>query len=371
MAEKKEVVKKYKCSECEKEMNQRQFYMRHGEVFTEMCKKCIATRIQPRNQSTVLPIMEKLDIPFVPKLWNEYIERFTLDEFGEKKPNSNGTLIGRYIATMNINQYKDMSYVDSKKFLDEYKSVQEKDIDELTGKITKFINMGHSQEEVVDLLMKEITEYDVSKEILTPDERTRLLKKWGTGHSDENLVQLETFYEEMIVTYDIMTPTHEDQLKQIAKLSVQMHELLDSGDLKGYSNVSMAYDRIMKAAKFSAASQDASKDDFSAIGELVKMCEKNAFIPRYHTDEPQDIVDITLADMNSYLRNLVMNELNLETLITEAANSIIEEEREDREAENMNVDDMVEDFLVDGQETTEDDLMKELQNGGYDLDEED
>lgn len=369
MSTKEEIKKKYTCDECGKEMSPKNFYMRQGKVYSGMCKKCIASRIQPRNQSTILPIMEKLDIPFVPKLWNQYIERFTIDEDGERKPNSNGALIGRYIATMNINQYKDMDYSNTKAFLNDYSDEKDKDIAELTAKITKFVNMGHTQEEVVDLLMKDITEYDVDKEILTPDERTRLLRKWGLGHSDENLVQLETFYEEMIVTYDIMTPTHEDQLKQIAKLSVQMHELLDSGDLKGYSQVSGAYDKIMKAAKFSAASQESANDDFSAIGELVKMSEKTGFIPKYHTDEPQDIVDITLKDMNNYLRNLVMNELNLETLITEAANSIIEEEREDREMESENMDDIVENFLVDGEEITEDDLMKDLIEGGYEDDE--
>jgi hypothetical protein len=39
------------------------------------------------------------------------------------------------------------------------------------------------------------------------------------------------------------------------------------------------------------------------------MCEKEGFIPRYATDIPQDKVDLTLRDMNEYLRKLVTQDL--------------------------------------------------------------
>lgn len=368
MSEEKE--KTLTCEECNKTMSERNFYKRKGVHITKMCKKCAANRIQVRNQSTVIPIMEMIDVPFVPRLWNEYIEKFEFDANGERKANANQTILGRYLQGMNLNQYATMDFSDSKKYLEEYENEQEKSIDELTTKVKSFILQGFTEEEAINMLYNEQNATtDVDETLLDKKQRIRLKKKWGATHSDENLVSLETFYEEMIATYDIMTPTHEDQLKQIAKLTVQMNNLLDIGDLKGYSQVSMAYDRIMKASKFSAASQDKQEDEISSIGEAVKMCEKIAFIPQYHTDEPQDIVDVTLNDMNLYTKNLIMGELNLETLISEAANAIAEEQRQDREEEEG--EDIVDDFFeqeeaINGKKTTEEDLLAELAEEGYD-----
>lgn len=368
MSEEKE--KTLTCEECNKTMSERNFYKRKGVHITKMCKKCAANRIQVRNQSTVIPIMEMIDVPFVPRLWNEYIEKFEFNANGERKANANQTILGRYLQGMNLNQYATMDFSDSKKYLEEYENEQEKSIDELTTKVKSFILQGFTEEEAINMLYNEQNATtDVDETLLDKKQRIRLKKKWGATHSDENLVSLETFYEEMIATYDIMTPTHEDQLKQIAKLTVQMNNLLDIGDLKGYSQVSMAYDRIMKASKFSAASQDKQEDEISSIGEAVKMCEKIAFIPQYHTDEPQDIVDVTLNDMNLYTKNLIMGELNLETLISEAANAIAEEQRQDREEEEG--EDIVDDFFeqeeaINGKKTTEEDLLAELAEEGYD-----
>ena len=39
------------------------------------------------------------------------------------------------------------------------------------------------------------------------------------------------------------------------------------------------------------------------------MCERQGFIPRYATDIPQDKVDVTLKDMNAYIKKLVTQDL--------------------------------------------------------------
>lgn len=65
---------------------------------------------------------------------------------------------------------------------------------------------------------------------------------------------------------------------------------------------------------------------------MVAICEKDGFIPRYYTDGPQDKVDRTLQDLQSYTRTLVTEEMNLGNLIENAVKQI-EIDRE-REAEN-------------------------------------
>lgn len=90
------------------------------------------------------------------------------------------------------------------------------------------------------------------------------------------------------------------------------------------------YDTLMKQGKFSAAQNKAESNDFvDSVGELVLMCEKDGFIPRFYTDGPQDKVDRVLQDNQLYLRQLVMEELNLGSLIEKA----IKEIQEDKEKE--------------------------------------
>nr|DAL81170.1 MAG TPA: hypothetical protein [Bacteriophage sp.] len=56
-----------------------------------------------------------------------------------------------------------------------------------------------------------------------------------------------------------------------------------------------AYDSLMKSGKFTAAQNKGESGEFvDSIGELVALCEREGFIPRYYTDGPQDKVDRTL-----------------------------------------------------------------------------
>ena len=62
------------------------------------------------------------------------------------------------------------------------------------------------------------------------------------------------------------------------------------------------------------------------------MCEEQGFIPRFHTDEPKDIVDITLKDMQGYAYRLVTEEMGLGNMI-EAALQQMQREEEKEEGE--------------------------------------
>jgi hypothetical protein len=54
---------------------------------------------------------------------------------------------------------------------------------------------------------------------------------------------------------------------------------------------------LRKTAKFTAAQRKEEQGDFvDSIGELIRICEQDGFIPRFCTDIPQDKVDVTLAD---------------------------------------------------------------------------
>lgn len=111
----------------------------------------------------------------------------------------------------------------------------------------------------------------------------------------------------------------------------------------------------MKSGKFTAAQNKAESGEYvDSISELVAICEKDGFIPRYYTDGPQDKVDRTLQDIQSYTHNLVTEEMNLGNLIENAMKQIeadkIKEAQDDSEAATD--DELMEMELFDNDDST-------------------
>jgi len=80
-----------------------------------------------------------------------------------------------------------------------------------------------------------------------------------------------------------------------------------------------AYNELMKSGNFTAAQNKANNGEFvDSVSELVVLCEKEGFIPRYYTDGPQDKVDWVIKDMQRYNRTLITEEMGLENLIENA-----------------------------------------------------
>nr|DAG20841.1 MAG TPA: hypothetical protein [Caudoviricetes sp.] len=83
------------------------------------------------------------------------------------------------------------------------------------------------------------------------------------------------------------------------------------------------YDSLMKSAKLTAAQNKAESGEFvDSIGELVTICEREGFIPRYYTDGPKDKVDKVLQDLQHYTRSLVTEEMNLGNMIDASVRAI-------------------------------------------------
>ena len=105
----------------------------------------------------------------------------------------------------------------------------------------------------------------------------------------------------------------------------------------------------MKSGKFTAAQNKAEQGEYvDSISELVAICEKDGFIPRYYVDEPQDKVDKVLLDMQKYTHDLVTEEMGLGNLIENAIKKL------EVERESINLKDAI---LDDEEEITEDSIM--------------
>ena len=130
---------------------------------------------------------------------------------------------------------------------------------------------------------------------LTDEDKLYLRLKWGKAYKPDEWIELEKLYNEMMESYDIQTAGHKDTLKLICKTSLKANQLIDMGDIEGYQKMSKVYDTLMKSGKFTAAQNKAAAGEYvDSISELVALCERDGFIPRYYTDGPQDKVDRTL-----------------------------------------------------------------------------
>lgn len=96
--------------------------------------------------------------------------------------------------------------------------------------------------------------------------------------------------------------------------------------------MSKVYNDMMRSGKWTAAQNKTDGSEaVDSIGELVAMCEKDGFIPRFYVDSPQDKVDRVIQDMQIFTRQLVTDELGLGNLIENSIKNL-EKEKESIEA---------------------------------------
>ena len=158
---------------------------------------------------------------------------------------------------------------------------------------------------------------------LTQEDKVYLAMKWGRLYTPDQWVSLEKSYEEMMASFDIQDADTINTLVLLCKTNLKMNQAIDCGDVEGFQKLSKVSESLRKSAKFTAAQNKEQKNDYvDSVGELVAMCERDGFIPRFATDIPQDKVDLTLKDMNSYVHKLVTQDLGFGQQIEDALKKI-------------------------------------------------
>ena len=140
----------------------------------------------------------------------------------------------------------------------------------------------------------------------------------------------------------------------------------------GFQKMSKVYDSLMKSGKFTAAQNKAENGEcVDSVGELIALCEKDGYIEKFYSENPNDKVDVTLQDMQRYTRRLVEEETNLNELLQAAIERNAKEDAEDKdESDIVDFDDMtMED--IENQITTDRDFeeFNEFQSKEMDEDE--
>lgn len=273
------------------------------------------------------------------------------------------TILGRYVSKMQLKQWRDYRWKDSDYLqeLERNKTEQAmkragydaQQINEVITQNTFSFPTGTLTEPEQDnsyiFTTPEPKDNDFASD-LTEEDKVMLRLKWGKQYRPEEWISLEKLYEEMMQSYDIQTAGHIDTLKMLCKTSLKANQLLDIGDVDGAQKMLKMYDMLMKSGHFTAAqNKEETGEGIDSISEIVAMCEKDGFIPRYYTDGPQDKVDRTLQDLQSYTHDLIMNETNLSVLIEKAVKDINEQKEKEaiQDADAASDDDAFEDLLFD------------------------
>lgn len=387
----------YYCEKCNRTMSEKEFYSSNNlEKYPNdgklpICKKCITMHVDNWDPSTYLWILQEVDVPYIPKEWNKLMATYAKD----RSKVSGMTILGRYLSKMKLKQFKDYRWKDTE-FLQQ---LYENEIEQTMKR------QGYDQQQIAEAVQKasfsvpegelkppepkDDSYYDNNEQDyfdqengisdvefqLTDEEKLMLRLKWGKSYKPEEWVKLEQLYNEMMQSYDIQSAGHIDTLKLICKTSLKANQLIDIGDVEGFQKMSKVYDNLMKSGKFTAAQNKAESGEYvDSIGELVAICEKEGFIPRYYTDGPQDKVDKTLLDLQNYTYSLVTEEMNLGTLIEQAVKEIAEDKEKEALASSEDIDEdelLEQELFGDGEAILTDDDFIELRNLQEELADED
>ena len=371
----------YKCQKCGKVLDEGQFYTYKNGTKTELCKKCLTMHIDNFDESTYLWLLEKMDVPYLPSEWNSLRDK----AYAKDPEKMNGmSVFGKYLSKMKLKQWINpetkvlYGWADSEmlqKKEQEKITEQAERNEEFEAELQAKYEAGEISEAEYKTLMSVPAQMkaeedrpaanpylgpdnpyneqemfpeeelpDPSAE-LTQEDKIYLAMKWGRMYKLAEWVELEKTYNEMMDSFDIQDADTKNTLILLCKTTLKANQALDSGDIEGFQKLSKVQESLRKSAKFTAAQNKEKKDDFiDCVGELVLMCEKEGFIPRYATDIPQDKVDITLKDMQNYTRKLVTQDLGFGQQIEDALKKIqlqkeLEAQEDANEPEKLSTED--------------------------------
>ena len=376
----------YYCEKCKKTMSADNFYgtnnlEKYPEGKFNLCKRCMTMHVDNWNPDTYMWILKEADVPYIPEEWNKLMASYAKD----KSKVTGTTIVGRYLGKMKLNQYRKYRWEDTE-YLQE---LANKKIEETMKR------QGYSAAEIDSVITKatiEIPEAPVEPiftgvpsnptaaaipqddyftqvsggeddfvDDLTEEDKLYLRLKWGKAYKPEEWVKLENLYEEMMASYDIQGAGHIDTLKLICKTSLKANQLIDIGDIEGFQKMSKVYDSLMKSGKFTAAQNKAETGEFvDSVAELVELCEKEGFIPRFYISQPNDRVDETLQDLKYYTHTLVTEEMNLGNLIESAVKEMAKQEAKeedediDEELEYDNIGTLIDEDFIEHNQFLED-----------------
>lgn len=338
------------CKNCGRTKADEQFYTSkniekyppNGKM--DMCKDCMTMHVDNWDPETYKWILQEVDVPYIKDEWDSLLRKKAPNEESAKKLTGK-SILGQYLSKMKLKQYKDDRWADGEA-IEKKRKIEKENILRAQGldedEIEKQMAIDHTPKRfTIKQEADELPQYEESDDDkfisqvddeLTDEDKIMLQFKWGRGYTWAQRVRMEQLYNDFMSSYDIRGASMKDNLILICKTSLKANEMLDCGDIDGAQKVTKIYEGMLKSAKLTAAQLKADdSDEIDSVGELITLCETEGFIPRYYITTPNDHVDRTLQDMQSYTRKLVSNTIDLSSMLESVAKDI----QEDRKRESI------------------------------------
>lgn len=333
------------CEKCGRTKEDTMFYTYKNGQKSELCKECTLMHVNVWEPETFVWLLEKYDVPWLPWEWDSLRDK-AYAKNPQKKNDT--TVFGKYLSKMKLKQWKEKGWADTDQLQHDHDlavaagQADAKQLEEFyaqqyeNGQITeaqyRTLTKANLQRErdiarppadyqPVEPAIGQDNLYDEKKYMaqqdipdlgadLTQQDKKYLVMKWGRYYTPQEWVQLETFYNQMMQSFDIQDADTRATLILICKNNLKMNQAIDQGDVQGYQKLARASDLLRKSAKFTAAQNKQKDNEFiDSVGQLVSYCQKNGGeIPRIDITVSRDIVDDIIKDLKRYTKSLVQED---------------------------------------------------------------
>ncbi len=333
---------KITCEKCGRTKDEKMFYMYNTGKRAQMCKDCTLMHVNIWQPETFLWLLQKYNVPWLPWEWDRLREKAYIKD--PKKKNDT-TVFGKYLSLMKLKQHKGQTWADSDELQRQHQlqvlatDAEKEQLDNMYAE--QFENGEISQAQYRTLVSASIQKekdrileqqrqksligqnnfYDQNNYVsesqvpdlakdLTDEDKKMLLMKWGRLYKPAEWIQLETFYNDMMSSFDIQDADTRSTLILICKNNLKMNQAIDQGDLEGYQKLARVSDTLRKSAKFTAAQNKEKTNQFiDSVGQLVDYCQKHGGeIPQFKQQVDLDIVDTIIKDLKQYNKSLVFED---------------------------------------------------------------
>lgn len=318
---------KYFCPTCRKTLDNKQFFKtnridKHPEGVLPECKACLTMAVDDTDPSTFLSILKEIDIPYVPDEWRKLLMT---------KDRKSGSILGKYISKMKLNQFKKYRWNDSSSLLERHtedlmtalrqETDSETEAEEKLEELLNFEDIIPAQSNArVDTPAQSVLyglTPETSKYNLTAEEIQQLKLDWGDDYTEDQYLQLEQLFTDMKEAYIIQDPMAISNARIICKMTNKLNKFLDIDDVESAAKISRQLDLFIKSANLAPVQQKDRQQTTFAISQLAYLVEREGgFIPEFYDGDPNDKIDQILKDMQEYTEYLVKGESGLDEMVT-------------------------------------------------------
>lgn len=251
------------CSCCGKPKRLQEYYSSNSPIHQyyeklTICKGCLIDMVDINDLRSVSNVLMMINKPFIITLWDSSVLEAT---------NQGSNPFQIYMKNVVMRQYKDLDWSDSQ--------------------------FGERKEEVLPV-----------KEDIKKEETKVYSKEWVGHYYPSEIEYLEDYLSGLKRDFRILTKSHQDYARKIAKASLHMdkcfQEMQDGvkGSDKRYKEAKEVFDTLSKSAQFSEDRRGRNDVSLGSFSQIVEMVENNTYVYEHKNDLSKDNYDKLLEEFS-------------------------------------------------------------------------